>query len=261
MLYAGVDIGSTTSKAVLTDESGELLQFFLMDTLLDREESGQAVLNGLLYAAGKKREEITSIVATGYGRKLYKEADGNQPEIICHALGTKKLIPSVRCILDIGGQDSKVIELDDMGNVIRFEMNDKCAAGTGRFFEVLTTRLLHIPMDELSDLVCQAANPSTISSMCTIFAETEIVSYLSQGEAKENIAAGTCQAVAKRVLQLAKSARIELKDTIAFTGGAAKNEGIRQIFEKLTGKEVVTLQDPQATAAYGAALIARKMYK
>ena len=151
-----------------------------------------------------------------------------------------------------------MIAVGDNGSVDRFEMNDKCAAGTGRFFEVLTHRLLGIEMDELSALIEKSENPMEISSMCTIFAESEIISHLSQGTPVEDIAAGTGHAIARRIIAQGKSARIPMTEPIVFSGGAANNEGIRQIFEKLIGKPVIAAPRPQCTAAMGAALRAIK---
>ncbi len=193
MLFVGVDIGSTTTKCAILDKDQNLLAFSIMDTGFDRNASGEEILAkalGELAKTGKSASDIGRIVATGYGRKSFEKADEDIPEIIAHALGTSFCHPGTRTIIDIGGQDSKLIQLEENGNVEKFEMNDKCAAGTGRFFEVLTHRLLGIEMGKLSDLIKNAKNPSTISSMCTVFAETEIISYLSQNVPVEDIAAG-----------------------------------------------------------------------
>ena len=158
------------------------------------------------------------------------------------------------------GQDSKVIELSEQGVVERFEMNDKCAAGTGRFFEVLTHRLLGIKMEELSDLMKKSKNACTISSMCTIFAESEIISYLSQKIPIEDIAAGTGRSIARRILAMGRSAQIQYLEPIVFSGGVANNEAITDIFAELLGKPVTAVKMPQSTAALGAALRAHKEY-
>ena len=189
--FAGVDIGSTTSKCVIIDENAEMLTFRRIATEFDRDVSGNKVFAEALADAGVAEEDVRYVIATGYGRKAYQRADDNIPEIIAHGVGTHYVDPTARTIIDIGGQDSKVIELDEFGTVMRFEMNDRCAAGTGRFFEVLTHRLLGIEMEQLSDLIKQSTNPCTISSMCTIFAESEIISYLSQKLPVADIAAVT----------------------------------------------------------------------
>jgi CoA-substrate-specific enzyme activase, putative len=260
MLFAGVDIGSTTSKCVLIDENKEEKMYRHIMTGFNRDASGNEVLEMALKAVGANESEIACIVSTGYGRKAFKKAQKDIPEIIAHAEGTKAIVPDVRTIIDIGGQDSKVIAIAEDGTVSKFEMNDKCAAGTGRFFEVLTHRLLGVEMDELSDLIMKAKDPIEISSMCTIFAESEIISHLSQGKPVEDIAAGTGYSIARRIIQQGKAGRIPFDEPIIFSGGVANNEGITKIFEKLLGKKVTAISNPQSTAAYGAALRAMREY-
>lgn len=260
-LFAGVDIGSTTSKCVLIDENKEVKVFFRAYTEFDRDQSGEKVLKGALDEIGAGMEDVKYIVSTGYGRKAFLRADMNIPEIIAHGAGTHHVMPKARTIIDIGGQDSKVIELDEFGTVTKFEMNDKCAAGTGRFFEVLTHRLLGIEMDELSDLMKQSTKPCSISSMCTIFAESEIISYLSQKENVADIAAGTGRSIAKRVLAMGRAAQIPYEEPIVFSGGVANNEAITEIFSDLLKKPVEAVKLPQSTAALGAALRAQREYR
>lgn len=260
MLFAGVDIGSTTSKCVIIDENKEQQAFALKFTTYDRNESGNQVLKMALDKISKTLDDIDYCVSTGYGRKAFEFADKDQPEIIAHAVGTEAQYPGVCTIIDIGGQDSKVIEMED-GLVSRFEMNDKCAAGTGRFFEVLTNRLLQVEMDELSDLISKADEPCKISSMCTIFAESEIISYMSQGYSKENICAGVANSIVSRVISQGKSARIAYDEPIVFSGGVANNQAIADTFAKMLDKKVTAVKVPQSTAALGAALTALKEYK
>ncbi len=259
-LFAGVDIGSTTAKCVITDENDNMLVFEHIPTEYDRNVSGEKILKQAMDKLGVSEADIAYIVSTGYGRKSFLRANANIPEIIAHGLGTYKLMPGTRTIIDIGGQDSKVISLDDLGNVERFEMNDKCAAGTGRFFEVLTHRLLGIEMEDLSDLMKKSTNPCVISSMCTIFAESEIISLLSQKVPVEDIAAGTGRSIARRILAMGRSAQISYAEPIVFSGGVANNEAIADIFADLLGKPVTAIKMPQSTAALGAALRARKMW-
>lgn len=259
-LFAGVDIGSTTSKCVLLDEKDEMLTFQVVMTEFDRNVSGSKAFAAALEAAGVREEDVKYVVSTGYGRKAYERADMNIPEIIAHGMGTYYVDPTARTIIDIGGQDSKVIELDEYGTVTRFEMNDRCAAGTGRFFEVLTHRLLGIEMSELSDLMKQATEPCTISSMCTIFAESEIISYLSQKVPVADIAAGTGRSIARRIISMGRAAQITYKPPIVFSGGVANNAAIADIFADLLGKPVKALSLPQSTAALGAALKAKTEY-
>lgn len=260
ILFAGVDIGSTTSKCVLVDENKEQKIFYRDFTQADRNASGDMVLNAALKQLGAAREDVKKIVSTGYGRKSFLAADKAITEIIAHGIGTAALYPDARTIIDIGGQDSKVIEIDH-GAVLRFEMNDKCAAGTGRFFEVLTNRLMGVEMDELSDLIAAADDPCQISSMCTIFAESEIISHLSQGMSKENIIAGVGWSIARRIISMGKSGRISYQEPIIFSGGVANNESIANIFSQLLGKKVIPSVNPQSTAALGAAITAVAEYR
>ena len=256
-LFVGVDIGSTTAKCVIVDENDKMLVFSHIPTEYDRNVSGEKILKIALDEIGAAESDVAYLVSTGYGRKSFLRADMNIPEIIAHGLGTWHMMPGTRTIIDIGGQDSKVIELSDMGVVERFEMNDKCAAGTGRFFEVLTHRLLGIQMEELMK---KSKNACTISSMCTIFAESEIISYLSQKVPIEDIAAGTGRSIARRILAMGRSAQIQYLEPIVFSGGVANNEAITDIFAELLGKPVTAVKLPQSTAALGAALRAHKEY-
>ncbi len=256
--YAGIDIGSTTSKCVIIDSDNKMLSFQIIHTSYDRDKSGREVYKKSLEEAGLSKGDIEYIVSTGYGRRALSIADDVTPEIIAHAKGTVKLYPGTRTIVDIGGQDSKVIAIDENGVIEKFEMNDKCAAGTGRFFEVLTQRLLSIPMDKLGPLSLKATNPPTISSMCTIFAESEIISMLSNGISSEDIAMGMNLSVAKRVIAMGRAGQISYKTPIVFSGGVANNEGVTKAFSDLLGKEVTAIKDPQITAALGAALIAKQ---
>lgn len=258
--YAGVDIGSTTSKCVIINDEGEMLSFQLVDTLFDRDKSGQIVYEKALNEAGLSSKDITYLVSTGYGRRSLSIADDVIPEIIAHAKGTVKLYPGTRTIIDIGGQDSKVISIDEFGIIEKFEMNDKCAAGTGRFFEVLTERLLSIKMDELGPMSLRATNPQSISSMCTIFAESEIISMLSSGIPSEDIAMGMSISIAKRIIAMGKTGQIRYNKPIVFSGGVANNEGVTKAFSDLLKKEVTAIKNPQNTAALGAALVAKAKY-
>ena len=257
MIFAGVDIGSTTTKALLIDENQKILASSIIYTTYSRNESGLEALKQALLESGRTLADINYLVSTGYGRRALEISNNAVPEIICHALGTNEIFPGVRTIIDIGGQDSKVIALDEKGIIEKFEMNDKCAAGTGRFFEVLTTRLLNISLDELGPLYMKANEPCTISSMCTIFAESEIISYLSEGRSKEDIIAGMIKSVARRVVVMGKTGQIQFHEPIILSGGVARNVGVTKAFSEIIGKEVKTIENPQLTGAMGAALTAR----
>ncbi len=257
-MFAGIDIGSVATKAALIDGQDEILAFSLIPTRYDRNESGVEALQTALYQIRKSEGDIKYAVSTGYGRRAFKSSNKVLPEIICHAKGTKLLFPAVRTIIDIGGQDSKVMELDQDGNVVRFEMNDKCAAGTGRFLEVLTERILNLRIDEMGPLALMSRNPCTLSSVCTVFAESEIISLLSENWAKEDIACGLSKAIAKRVIGMGAGGQIRYEEPIVFSGGVAKNIGVVKAIEEELGKKIVSPEKPQATAALGAAIFARE---
>lgn len=256
-LYAGVDIGSTTSKSVLINGAGDIIEFAIVDTKHDRNASGEEVLALVLSKAGKAYDDLNLIFSTGYGRRSFKRANQAVPEVICHGRGTWHVLPEVRTIIDIGGQDVKVIELDSDGNVTKFEMNDKCAAGTGRFFEVLSKRLLNVDLDDLGKLALESRNPARISSVCTIFAESEVISYLSEGVSQGDIAMGILISVARRIVAMSRQSRMPLDEPIVLSGGLAKNVAVKKAFEEVLDKEVLLLKNPQIFAALGAALMAR----
>lgn len=257
-MLAGIDIGSTSTKAVLVNERESMAAFSLVPTLFDRNKSGLDALSVAIEKAGISRGDITYIVTTGYGRRSLVGSHKALPEIICHAKGTKFLHPATRTIIDIGGQDSKIIELDEVGNIIKFQMNDKCAAGTGRFLEVLAERILHLSLDELGALSLEGKDPCVLSSICTVFAESEIISYLSENRDKEEIVLGMNRAIAKRVIALGTGGMMDYKEPIVFSGGVAKNVGVVRAIEGELKKKVTTPEYPQLTAAFGAALFARE---
>lgn len=254
-VYAGVDIGSTTTKVALVDEGGALMGFAIVDTQFDRNASGEDALALALETSGIERGDIIRICATGYGRKVFKAADQDMPEIMCHGKGTVALMPQVRTIVDVGGQDSKVIRIDHNGLVSKFEMNDKCAAGTGRFFEVLSNRLLNVPMSELSSLSLKSTDPCPISSTCTVFAESEIVSYLSQGRDIADISMGLLNAIARRVYSMGAQT-VGFEPLVVLSGGLGHSEAMRRALTEIIGSEVAVLETPQLPAALGAALYA-----
>ena len=260
-MFTGIDIGSVTTKAVIVDEREQIAAFSLTRTSADRHSSGEAVLELALEKAGRSQAAIKYIVSTGYGRRSFTLANKALPEIVCHARGTRFLFPTTRTIIDIGGQDSKIIELDEQGMVGKFEMNDKCAAGTGRFLEVLTERILNIDLEELGPLALKYKNPCILSSVCTVFAESEVISYLSENRAKEDIAYGLNKAIARRVIGMGASGQISYKEPIVFSGGVAKNIGVAKAIEEELGKKVITPQEPQITAALGAAILAKEYFE
>jgi predicted CoA-substrate-specific enzyme activase len=257
-LFLGIDIGSVITKAAVISPREELLSFVKMPTGYDRRQSGEQVLDLALRQIQRSREDLKYVVSTGYGRRSVTFTNKALPEIVCHARGTKFLVPGVRTIIDIGGQDSKIIELDEKGMVTRFEMNDKCAAGTGRFLEVLTERILGLSLDELGPLALKSTRDCHITSVCTVFAESEILSLLSEKYGKEDIAYGMSRAIARRVIGMGAGGQISFTEPIVFSGGVARNIGVVKAIEKELGKKVVTLEEPQLTAALGAALFAKE---
>jgi predicted CoA-substrate-specific enzyme activase len=253
-VFAGIDIGSVTTKVVIINEGAEILASAMVPTSYDREKSGVEAFRSALDRIQKSATDVKYIVATGYGRRAFSAADKVLPEIVCHARGTHCLFPQARTIIDIGGQDSKVIEMDEGGGVLRFEMNDKCAAGTGRFLEVLTERILNLTIDELGPLALKSKAPATLSSVCTVFAESEVLSLLSEQKPREDIAYGISKAIAKRVVAMGVGAQINYRTPVVFSGGVARNVGVVKAIEEELGEKVITPDEPQLTAALGAAL-------
>lgn len=252
---AGIDIGSITAKAaVLREET--LLGSRVVFTGYNSEAAGRRVFEELLEELGISRREIGGIVATGYGRKSVTIADKAVTEIMCHAAGARFLDRSIRSIIDIGGQDSKAVLMDEGGRVTNFTMNDKCAAGTGRFLEVMA-RALEADLDEFGELSLKSPQPAKISSLCTVFAESEVISLIAKGETRENIIAGIHEAIASRVSAMAS--RIGLTPPVMMTGGVARNIGVVRALEKVIGHPVVVSPHAQINGAIGAACLAREV--
>jgi predicted CoA-substrate-specific enzyme activase len=253
MIVCGIDVGSRTVKAVLLDtKRSTILASGIADQGVHQVELLKKLLRKILRKARLKAGDVDRTVATGYGRNSVVPADSRVTEITCHARGVRHLVPRVRTVIDIGGQDSKVIRLDRRGTVHDFAMNNRCAAGTGRFLELVAERL-EVGFPELGRAAARARKPATISSMCAVFAETEIVGFLASGEKPENIAAGVQEAIASRIL--AMSGR-DLESPVVFTGGVALVPGMRDALERAFGQKILVARDPQFTGALGAALIA-----
>lgn len=259
--YAGIDIGSTSIKTVLIDVNGKVVGGSTVPTGSLFHKNTMEAYGALLAKCQLSENDIAYIVATGYGRKLFKEADETISEITANAVGAVKSgenVGRVRMIINIGGQDLKVISLDEDGHVENFVMNDKCAAGTGRFLE-MTSRNLDIEVDELGSLHLQAhGTPLTINSTCTVFAESEIVGLLANSHSKEDIVAGVHYSIARRVVRLAR--RIGVQEMVFFDGGPAMNEGLVMAMEDELMRPVLVPEQPQLTTAIGAALIARDIH-
>ena len=255
MYTAGIDIGSISTKAVIMRD-GQLLASRVILTGYNAENAGKKVFDAVLDDLQISASAITRIVATGYGRKGLAIADKSITEIMCHATGARYLNPLIRSIIDIGGQDSKAILLDDRGKVANFAMNDKCAAGTGRFLEVMA-RALEVNLDEFGRMSLKADLPARISSLCTVFAESEIISLIAKGEKRANIIAGIHESICVRVLAMAN--RIGIKSPVMMTGGVAKNIGVVRAFEKAIGSPIEVSDYAQVNGAIGAALLAQDL--
>ena len=252
MITIGIDVGSITTKAVMMKD-GALVSAKVINTGYNTKNAGETVLEDIISEVRIKRFSIERIVATGYGRNSVPFADKAVTEITCHAYGGRYLNPKIRSVIDIGGQDSKAIIMDEKGRVKDFAMNDKCAAGTGRFLEVMA-RALEVNLDDFGKMSLNAENPSIISSICTVFAESEIISLISKGEKRENIIAGIHNSISVRVVAMA--GRIGLTAPVMMTGGVAKNIGVVKALEKKTGHSIFVSKEAQIAGAIGAAIIA-----
>lgn len=254
MRTAGIDVGAATTKAAVLD-GDKLTGYYIMPTGAIIEKTIETVTKKTLEKAGISMDDLEYIVSTGWGRSAVSFADKRVTEIACHGAGAKWSYPMVRTIIDIGGQDSKAISLGEDGKVIDFAMNDKCAAGTGRFLEVISV-ILETDVTKIGDLALASKNPCDISSTCTVFAETEVVSNRAKGRRVEDLVAGVIKALTKRVVQMAM--RMKIIDAVVFTGGVAKNVGAKKFLEDELHTEVIVLPEPQIMGALGAALIAQR---
>ncbi|MDW7777279.1 MAG: acyl-CoA dehydratase activase [Methanosarcinales archaeon] len=250
MISIGIDAGAATTKAVLLCEN-EIAGYIVIPTGFDFRKAGEEALQEVLSKCGIEKSEVGKILATGYGRSSIGFADKTISEITAHARGVGYLIPAAHTIIDIGGQDSKVI-ITENGKVVDFLMNDRCAAGTGKFLEY-TAKALEISLDELGTLAHISKNPAKISSMCTVFAESEVISLRAQKTKKEDIAAGLIESIILRTTAMIK--KLGIKPEVAFVGGVAKNPGVVKAFEKALDTEVQLPEEPQITGALGAALL------
>ncbi|MGB4504595.1 MAG: acyl-CoA dehydratase activase, partial [Syntrophaceticus sp.] len=252
---AGIDSGSTTTNVVILDSMQNIVSFSVLPTGVDVAESAEKALDDALQKAGLSKNQITRTVTTGYGRTNIAFRKKDVTEITCHAVGAHFLNPAVRTVIDIGGQDSKIIRLDENGTVLRFVMNDKCAAGTGRFLEMMA-QSLGLTLEEMSICGLQWDEEITISSMCSVFAQSEVVSLIAEGKKLEDIVHGLNLSVASKVIALGGRAKMEREYMI--TGGVAKNIGVVRAIEEKLGIPVLVPEEPEICGALGAALIAAK---
>ena len=258
MLYAGIDIGSLTAEAVLVKD-GRVFASATMNVLPNPLDSAREVMDRAIKGSGADPSDIAYTVSTGYGReKLEAEgmADANMSEISCHGFGAYSVSPTVRTIIDIGGQDAKVIKVGPEGKLDNFVMNDKCAAGTGHFLEVMS-RTLGLGLEEIGPVSLKSKRPVEMSNRCTIYVETEVIHYLQRGESLQDLAAGINRAMAERVLALAR--RVKPEKEIMLTGGVAKNVAVRAELERMLDVKMIEPPvDPQIMGAFGAAMFAAR---
>ncbi len=253
MICAGIDAGSRTIKIVLMKaDTLKVITKGLIDQGVEQDKLTSGLFQKLLNSSALDRKNVGRIVATGYGRNAVSIADTTITEITCHAVGVRHLVPNAGTIIDIGGEDSKLIRLDGDGKVRDFAMNDRCAAGTGRFLEVVAKRL-GVDIKSLGELAAKSRSPVPISSMCVVFAETEIIGLLTCGTAREDIIAGVQMAIAARITSLAGR---NINTPIVFTGGVAMVSGMDTALHSALGQAVTVSPDPQMTGALGAAILA-----
>jgi len=250
---AGIDVGSTQTKSVLIDAARAIVGRVLIDTGANLKRAGQRALEELLVQSQAAREDVKFVVGTGYGRFRIDAGDSQVTEISCHARGAHILFPGTRTVIDMGGQDTKAIKIGPEGDVVDFCMNDKCAAGTGRFLAGAAD-VLGLSLDEIGGISLKATKPVRLTSVCTVFVESDILSHLAQGKKMEDILAGVHEAIASRTVGLVR--RVGMDPEITFTGGVARNVGMVRALEGKLGVILNISSESQFTGALGAALFA-----
>jgi len=256
LYFAGVDIGSTMTKVVVIDMTDSILSAIKGPTGPEHRQLANEVMKRALEQANLRLDDISYIVATGYGRLNVPFADDQITELSCHARGVSSIFPNVRTAIDIGGQDAKCLKIYN-GKLIDFVMNDKCAAGTGRFLEV-TAATLGIRLEDMGDISLKSTKKIQLSNLCTIFAQQEVVALLSRAEKVEDIIAGLHYALASRVAPLAR--RLKVEPDVVLTGGVAKNIGMVKAMKEILGCELLVPEEPLLTGALGAAILAKERY-
>lgn len=259
MIFAGCDVGSLTAKALLMDEKEDIISYEIMNVLPNPVRSAEEIMSRALKKAGISLDQIDYCVSTGYGREKIPFANSNISEISCHGKGAYWANPDIRTIIDIGGQDLKAIRVDNKGELMDFVMNDKCAAGTGRFLEGIA-KTLNVMLEDLGTLALQGKNPVTIISTCTIFTQFDVMHLIVEGAEKEDIAAGVAKAMASRMHKLVR--KVGIKKEVAITGGVAKNQGVVKYLEEIVKGSIYQFKDidPQIMGALGAALFAKEQF-
>jgi len=257
-MYIGIDIGSVSTDAVIITDECTILAWHVIPTGPSFVNAAKMVLENVMADVGCRREDIRGVVGTGYGRKKVGDGSGVATEIKCHARGAHFLNNDVRTIVDIGGQDCKVIALNSNGDVIDFAMNDKCSAGTGRFVDVIA-RALDVSLDEMGAMSLQSTRPTKISAVCTVFAETEVISKLADDVPRADIIKGIHLSIAARIKSLLQ--HVQHAGLYAITGGGGKNIGIVTALEECLGVQFVTYENPQIIGALGAAIEAKLQFE
>lgn len=253
--FAGIDLGSTMTKAVIIDQNSTILAEVVRHTGAEHRRLANKVMEEALSSAGLDFEQITYLVATGYGRISVPFADRQITELNCHARGIFHYFPNVKLAVDIGGQDAKGLKIRN-GKLLDFVMSDKCAAGTGRFLEIMA-QTLDLELDDLGALSLKSQEKTSISSVCTVFARQEVVARLSEGVAPEDILAGVHDAIASRTVRMVS--RFGIEPDVIFTGGVAKNKGVVKALEERIGFKVLIPENPMLSGAMGAALMAAEI--
>jgi len=258
MIVAGCDVGSLTGKAVILKD-GKILSYSIVPTTPKPEITSRNAMEEALKRSNLSLDDLDYVIGTGYGRVKIPFANSQITELTCHGKGAHYFIPSIRTIIDVGGQDCKVIKVDSKGKILDFAMNDKCAAGTGRFLEVMA-KTLELKLEELGPISLKSKNQAKITAQCSVFAETEVVSLMADGVEVSDIVAGIHDAVASRIMSLVY--RVGLEEDLTITGGVAKNVGVVTYLEKRLGVSSKKLpEDPQIIGAFGAALLAEETFE
>jgi predicted CoA-substrate-specific enzyme activase len=256
MYTCGIDVGSVSTEVVILGrKDNKIASYIITSTGSNSKEAAKKALDNACKKDNISKDSIKAIVATGYGRINIPFADKNITEISCHARGAISTFPDLKTVIDIGGQDSKVIKIEN-GNPIDFLMNDKCAAGTGRFLEVMA-RALEIDIEHFSDIFIKTNKKVNITSTCTVFAESEIVSLIGQGVDKNKIIKGLIYSIADRITSMVE--RVGLEEPVCMTGGVAKNLGVVKALEEKLNTKIIIPDEPQITGALGAAYLAQKI--
>jgi (R)-2-hydroxyacyl-CoA dehydratese activating ATPase len=252
--FAGIDVGSTMTKAVILNKG--IIASIIGPTGPEQRRLANKVMEEVLNRAALSLKAITYIVSTGYGRINVPFADKQFTEITCHAKGIIRLFPKAKTIIDVGGQDIKAIKIDATGKTIDFVMNDKCAAGSGRFIEVIAGTL-GVPLDKVGDLSLQSKNPAKISNICTIWAQQEVAASLAQGIPISDLLAGVHHSLADRICRMVN--RLKVEEAVIVTGGGAKNRGLLKALSEQLGHEILVPEEPLITGALGAALLGKEI--